>query len=130
MLFRSNERLGSAGTQRNIVTLHHIWKLVAASGLWKDDAFLDKLASAEIELTAIASAYAQAVSLLDRGQVRAARQQRRRDPRASPHEGTRAAAAGAAPHHVVVPSTNGTKLTGMSSSCLSSPPVRVMRTSV
>ena len=64
-----NERLGSAGTQRNIVTLHHIWRLAAASGLVEDEAFLDRLAGAEIELTAIASAYAQAVSMLDRGQV-------------------------------------------------------------
>lgn len=64
-----NERLGSAGTQRNIVTLHHIWRLAAASGLVKDEAFLDRLTGAEIELTAIASAYAQAVSMLDRGQV-------------------------------------------------------------
>jgi alkylation response protein AidB-like acyl-CoA dehydrogenase len=64
-----NERLGSAGTQRNIVTLHHIWRLAAASGLDKDEAFLDRLTGAEIELTAIASAYAQAVSMLDRGQV-------------------------------------------------------------
>ena len=64
-----NERLGSAGTQRNIVSLHHIWRLAAASGLVKDDAFLDRLAGAEMELTAIASAYAQAVSMLDRGQV-------------------------------------------------------------
>ncbi|MSQ51635.1 MAG: acyl-CoA dehydrogenase [Betaproteobacteria bacterium] len=64
-----NERLGSAGTQRNIVTLHHIWRLAAASGLVKDEAFLDRLAGAEIELTAIASAYAQAVAMLDRGQV-------------------------------------------------------------
>jgi len=64
-----NERLGSAGTQRNIVTLHHIWRLAAASGLSQDEAFLDRLAGAEIELTAIASAYAQAVSMLDRGQV-------------------------------------------------------------
>ena len=64
-----NERLGSAGTQRNIVTLHHIWRLAAAAGLTKDEAFLDRLAGAEIELTAIASAYAQAVAMLDRGQV-------------------------------------------------------------
>ena len=64
-----NERLGSAGTQRNIVILHHIWRLAAATGLWEDEAFLDRLAGAEIELTAIASAYAQAVSLLERGQV-------------------------------------------------------------
>lgn len=64
-----NERLGSAGTQHNIVILHHIWRLAAATGLWEDEAFLDRLAGAEIELTAIASAYAQAVSMLERGQV-------------------------------------------------------------
>ena len=64
-----NERLGSAGTQRNFVSLHHIWRLAAAAGLWEDEAFLDRLAGAEIELTAIASAYAQAVSMLERGQV-------------------------------------------------------------
>ena len=64
-----NERVGSAGSQRNIVTLHHIWRLVVASGLWQDDAFLDRLAGAEIELTALSAAHAQVVSLLESGQV-------------------------------------------------------------
>jgi 3-oxochol-4-en-24-oyl-CoA dehydrogenase len=64
-----NERLGSAGSQRNIVTLHHIWRLAAASGLWRDEAFLDRLAGAEIELTALSAAHAQVVSLLESGQA-------------------------------------------------------------
>jgi alkylation response protein AidB-like acyl-CoA dehydrogenase len=64
-----NERLGSAGSQRNIVTWHHIWRLAAASGLWRDEAFLDRLAGAEIELTALSAAHAQVVSLLESGQA-------------------------------------------------------------
>ncbi len=64
-----NERIGSASSHRNIVTLHHIWRLVAASGLWQDEAFLDRLASAEIELTALSAAHGQVVSLLEKGQV-------------------------------------------------------------
>ena len=64
-----NERVGSAGSQRNIVTLHHIWRLVAASRLWQDDAFLDRLAGAEIELTALSAAHAQLIALLESGQA-------------------------------------------------------------
>ncbi len=64
-----NERLGSAGTQRSIVALHHVWRLAAASGLCKDEAFLDRLAGAEIELTALSAAFSQAIALLEGGHV-------------------------------------------------------------